>query len=421
MIATTHPLHQKNFIFEQVRSTHPAFIFFACSVILLSVHPSLQYILLAYGISSTIFALALVAPIIYLVYRHQAFDKSCIHLSLLFCIYITWMIVRGIFSSSVGDPNFIATIRGLMILVPLSLLCASIAARNADCAAVIIFFLGLIAVVHFVYVLITRDVTNTTPGFISLSSDPEKPNYQATSYYFGLSGLYLLCISVRSRGVLSVLAVIGSVIIIILMGMTGARSSIIALGFSLLYILFLACSLKFVRRTAILTILVVAGLVFLSLYGFIDLEALSNEVIVIDRLYELVENEDSSDRERLFGAAIAMWLDSPLSFFIGGGLASFPSFIGEPANEGWYPHNFILESLAEGGLVAFLLLLPIGRSLFIKLFLQNSTTNSTTNIYLGSLALYSVVSYQFMGGLQTLWIPTFFVALFLTSNQQRKT
>lgn len=330
------------------------------------------------------------------------------------------MLARAIFSPAFGETNFIASIRGTMILVPLALLCALISAKNPQCAAKTVLAFGLIAIAHFTVLTLVGGTFSEPAGFRSLSADPDKQNYQSTSFYFGLVGVGMACAALRHRGLPALLGILGAVLTVALMGTVGARAALVALVLSTFAIM---ATSQFGRLVRVLTLAapIFTGVAIVAwTTGLIDLETVRKQLVVIDRFLVLIEDDDSSQRVRLFASAIAMWLDSPTNFLVGGGLGTFPAFIGESAEEGWYPHNFILESLAEGGLVAGLLLLPVGVRLLTEFFKLKSNTAHIGQVYLGALAVYAVVAYQVMGGLQTLWIPTFFVALFLFSNSQNR-
>ena len=411
--ARTRPL-------QRLRGDHPFFAFFACAAILLPAHPSLQSFFLTHGVPSPLVSAAFSLPLLYFSLTRRTLTRQSLSILFLFVVFICWMFARAIFSPAFGEPNFLASIRGTMLLVPLSLFCALIAARNPECAAKTIFVVGFIAIAHFSGLTLFGGTSSEPTGFRSLAADPDKQNYQSTSFYFGLAGVVMMCIALRQRGMRSLLGLLGTFFTVALMGTVGARAALVALTISTFAII---ATSHFGRLVRILT-LAVPTFVLLGIVawtsGIIDLETVRRQLVVIDRFVVLIEDDDSSQRVRLFASAIAMWLDSPTNFLVGGGLGAFPQFIGESADEGWYPHNFILESLAEGGLVAGLLLAPIGLRLLIEFFKLKSNTSDIVNIYLGALAFYAVAAYQVMGGLQTLWIPTFFVALFLFSNSHNK-
>jgi O-antigen ligase len=76
----------------------------------------------------------------------------------------------------------------------------------------------------------------------------------------------------------------------------------------------------------------------------------------------------------------------------------------------------VLETLAEGGLVGLLPLIVV-MTMVGKRFLREALPKANGPIYLGALAVYAVLSYQFMGGIQHLWVSTFFMTLFICATR----
>lgn len=401
----------------QKRLIHPLFVYLACSVILLPAHPSLQSFFSTIGVPSFTVAAVLALPLCYVVPQFRWSDRRIFKFVLPFAAYIIWMLLRGLSSDSIGESNFLASMRSLSILMPLSMFCALVAARNPLHAARIIFALGLISVAHYFYLIISGNFFSEFPGFRSLSDNQDRENYQSTSFYFGLVVVLAILVSLRFGGFSALVGIIGSLTITALMGMVGARSALVAVAIcAVFFILYYEYYSKLLWAIGFSLFLAI----FFSLYqsALFDSELIGQHFIVIDRFISLIEDEDSSGREWLFKSAISMWLDTPINLLFGGGLSSFPKFIGMPGDEGWYPHNFILESLAEGGIVAGLLLFWSGSRLLTKFSLLKFHLENFEFFYLGALAVYVIAAYQFMGGIQTLWIPTFFVALFIFSSSK---
>ncbi len=211
----------------------------------------------------------------------------------------------------------------------------------------------------------------------------------------------------------------GGLLTLIVMGSTGARAAIVALLVSSVVILMVTGVRRSVWLALALASLSVLTVALGFVFGVLDIAMLKDYFVVVDRFAVLSEGDDSSQRLRLFSSALQMWFASPVNFLFGGGVGTFPQYIGE-TEAGWYPHNFILESLAEGGLVAGLFLLWIANEFVTKLRRLGARKASIEDVFLGALAVYSLVAYQFMGGLNSLWIPTFFVALFLFHQSRQK-
>ena len=210
------------------------------------------------------------------------------------------------------------------------------------------------------------------------------------------------------------ICLLGFLLVLLAMGFVGTRSTIVALiiAFVLMLILFARTD----KITLVFSFFLSGVLIGLSL---IDIGWLMSKLVVIDRFEVLFESNDSSSRIMLFSMAVEMLFDNSRNLLIGGGLGDYPNYIGKEG-AGWYPHNFILESLAEGGVVALLIMLLIGYHIISIVCRERKNTKSLIQIYVLNLLLFTLLTYQFIGGIQTLWIPIFFVSFFVFSNVEVK-
>lgn len=103
-----------------------------------------------------------------------------------------------------------------------------------------------------------------------------------------------------------------------------------------------------------------------------------------------------------------------MSALFGGGLGSFLNFI-RASEKGMYPHNFILESLAEGGVIAGVLLMWCASKLKFSLY-QEEISGSISGAYICALAIYSVMAFRLMGGISGFWQPMLFVVILIYSK-----
>lgn len=403
---------------DHLVSVHPVLGLCAVATILLPAHPSLQSVLIAYGIPAPFISMLFAAPVMYGVLSKRVLSYSNLVIILPFLAYIVWLLIRTIGSPALGQENNVASLRGLLILTPLALLCALVGARSSPYSARMIGIFGFLALIHYCVLYFAGGPLGESSGFRSLSSDSEHENYQATSFYVGLVGVVMASLVVRGKGNSVFYGMGGLLLTLMLMGTIGARSAIVALFVSSIVIVLISGFRRVVRLALIFGPLGVLAIALSFTFGFFNIEIVQNHLTVVDRFTVLAEDGDSSQRLRLFSLALQMWFASLANFLFGGGVGVYPQFIGE-TEAGWYPHNFILESLAEGGLVAGLLLLWIGIEFVTKLRRLGNRNASFEDVFLGALAVYALVSYQFMGGLQTLWIPTFFVSLFLFSQVRR--
>lgn len=397
----------------------PALVSCAVAAILVPAHPSLQSPLAAQGLSAALVCAIFAVPVLLGALKARLFTRRVVALLLLFVGYLSWLLARAVFSPAFGQINHMASVRSLFVLTPLALLMALVASVEQRSAAKAIFALGLVAVAHYCLLVFVLGSLDDPSGFRSLASDPEKRNYQSTSFYFGFVGLGSALLFFFKQRIALVAGLAATLGILGLMATIGARSSLVAL---LATMAVMALLLGLLRRFAVFVVLVVGVIVVasgLGAIGTMDRLPLIDQLVVIDRFLTLTEGDDASHRVRLFGAAIEMWWDSPGNFLFGGGVGAFPLYIRE-TDVGWYPHNFFLESVAEGGLPAGSCLLAIAIHFVVKVRAAGLPQATPEHVYLLSVAIYAAVAYQFIGGLQTIWIPFFFLALYLFSQPGRR-
>ena len=80
----------------------------------------------------------------------------------------------------------------------------------------------------------------------------------------------------------------------------------------------------------------------------------------------LTEGGDSSERIYLFTKAIELFFSDVKTFMFGAGINSYPIYI-SAYSEVMYPHNVVLELLAEYGIVGSILFaIPISYALRVR-------------------------------------------------------
>lgn len=123
-------------------------------------------------------------------------------------------------------------------------------------------------------------------------------------------------------------------------------------------------------------------------------------LLTISRISTLFYGDDS-ERIFLFTNAIDLWSQNIYTVLFGGGVKSFPIFIGDN-NLGSYPHNIFLEVLSELGIVGFFIFFQIFYSVFkIK----------TKNLLTRALTISIITIYCFTGSIQDLYNIFFFLGL----------
>ena len=393
--------------------------FCAVATILLPAHPSLQTVFGEYELPAELIAIIFFAPVICGIFTSRISVDGNFSVIYLLFFYVAWMLFRSLTSPALGDENNIASLKSILILVPISVMCALVGAKYSLYSARLIGVIGLIAFFHYCALHFMGEQFGDEASFRSLSSVSGYENYQATSFYVGIVGVLMGSFAAISNGRSVLYGIAGLFLMLLIMSTIGARSAIVALIVSITTIFMFAGISKAMRMLLVIGSFVLVGISIGSLYGYFNLEVVQRYLTVIDRFTVLAEGGDPSHRLRLFTSAIQMWFYSASNFLVGGGVGAYPLFIGETGG-GWYPHNFILESFAEGGLVAGFLLICILFKLVKKLRVTMLERYSFENVFLGALAVYALVSYQFMGGVQTLWIPVFFITLFLFSPARQE-
>lgn len=383
--------------------------YMAMLAILLPIHPSIQYILLSLGLPSYAISGAIFVIIFYnSLKKNQWPRRSLIKISS-FIALIAWLLFCSIWSPALGQENYFASIRSLTILLPISIFCGYLASQNIEEASRAIYFLGHVALAHYALMLFSGELSLAQQQFTSLSGRDDAQNYQATSFYIGLSAIHFATIFSRSRGVTQLIFAMLLCIAITCMFFIGARASVVAVAITLItltttqrrrnshqnQLIFYTKTITFVSIILILWILMQGN-------------DIANENITVQRFSALLSEDDSSHRILLFSSALEMWLSSAHNFLFGGGLGAFPNYIGA-SESGWYPHNFFLEILAEGGAIGALIVIWIYKQIFfaIKIGLSASDTSTT---YISAITIFSLIAYQFMGGIQTIWMPFLFAS-----------
>lgn len=369
--------------------------------VLLPAHPSLQEIFVSIGLPSVIIALSL---FLLSIISHGTIKLKKIFYVVLgiYTIFLCLVAIGLVRSQEVAGFEWQQVFVSVFLVTPMVLVCAYISSCNEKLAGKVIIILSGFVLIHVIYKIYTIEIFS---GFIALNNDPDKPNYQATSFYLGLFAVFFI----RKVVVYSRMRFITSISIFILtcvaMGLVGARSGFLALWVVFLIILF------FKNKTGFMLLL--SGMVVIIFMLTNVYSEIAENILIFQRFASLGE-DDSSSRMFLFSSAIELWLLNSNTLIFGSGIASFPAFIN--ANEpGWYPHNFVLEILAEIGIVGLIPIIAI-LILFFSKFSYVIKNDIEYKIFIYGVSLYALISYQFMGGVNTIWIPFYFVFLAIFST-----
>lgn len=389
-----------------------------CSVlaVLLPIHPSFQKLWIVVNVPSYVGSVVLFLPALVLFSRVASVTKRDLNVFLLFLVWAALLLITSGFSPALGLANWRDSARGLGLILPFVLFSALIAAKSQDASAKVIIGLGLVVLMNYCYLLATGGAVGS--GFWRFGGVAEiggAKNYQSTSLYLGFVGIWLLAVGQvqlrESRWVWFFLA-----FIFVLMASTGGRSAILALSFCIL--VSFRKQWRFLALAGALGVFATAVFIIWCIISGLDekiVDALSR-VTLFERVIELFSGVDRSHRLNLYSKAVEIWVESPSNFLFGVGLGAFPVVAGFDPSAGWYPHNFILESLAEGGIIASVpLFVVLWR--FISGFSRESPLEFN-RLFFQYFALYGLCSFMFMGGLASAWIPCFALALhFFTFTQ----
>lgn len=389
----------------------------AVSSVLLPVHPSVQGALYELGVPSALLFLILFIPCALWAACQMSFQRRQFLVILSFAVYGIWLVLTSAYSPAVGLENWIGSVRSLMVLLPCVLVAALVAAKSEDTAAKVVVVCGVVAFVHYfmLFMLGRAGGEEGGSGFGAIATIDGVQNYQATSYYVGICGISLLA-AFRAQRIGFWVAFFGCAVVFVVMATIGARASLVGLAF--VFGLVLATS-PFTRLIFLILLVALLGLVLLvvqeGLAAYLNSDSIIRSLTALERFRTLAGDDDLSHRIRLFSSAIELWLRSPATLIFGAGLGSFPFYTGQIDEKGWYPHNFLLESLAEGGVVAILPLFLLALSSLGRYKCANGMNDFAT-VFIFYFALYSFVAYMFMGGIVSVWIPFFPWALFLLTK-----
>lgn len=340
-------------------------------------------------------------------------DRSAGIVALLYSAFVAYAIVR--FVAAPEFPDAWQTLRTLVLVNPLFIAFALYCRTQKKLALRLLLGLSAVYVLFLVNSIIRTSLSEVSEVLFQ-SVGIEGLYYQNVNMYIGLfiiSSIYFTSSESAWRWPLlgaAMLSLVGMLAV-------GGRASFVAvlavLGLHFLQGLMRANMAQWLLR--FLLTLPFVGLVLLLLFSY-GFGGVVESSLLVDRFAVLLEGGDSSLRIFLFGSALKLWLTDPLTVFFGAGISSFPVSIGE-SGAGWYPHNFVLELLAEFGVVGcFLFLLPIGYTGFKFLeSVSDRTDRDLAGWVIFLIGVYFLIIACFTGGLDSSWVFLYFVFLILPS------
>jgi hypothetical protein len=133
----------------------------------------------------------------------------------------------------------------------------------------------------------------------------------------------------------------------------------------------------------------------------------------------LTEEGDESLRIFLFSNAITLFFSDVKTMIFGAGINSFPVYIGNNTT-GMYPHNIILELLAEYGIIGTIFFaMPAVYVISIrKKILGSIYGDSVAEKIIFLIFMYFLIIYLLSGALKSSWVFIFYLFLLLPSQRK---
>lgn len=166
----------------------------------------------------------------------------------------------------------------------------------------------------------------------------------------------------------------------VLLVLSGSRGALIAYTIGILTFLVIEKI-----KPKLVVIFVMLFIVLMGLLNYTHIGRKATETFKHRVIKRVITERDDSSRLMIYRAAYNMWLENPVR---GAGLAAFRA-----SGIAAYPHNLFLESLCEGGIIGFLLLLSTLFLFFVKILNLKSYIDSAS---VSALVLL-IVGSQFSG------------------------
>lgn len=333
--------------------------------------------------------------------------KPCINKDVATCMLLALFAAVYFWSCQMVIPPTYNNLQALSICVLLpAAMFLGLSCRSTNPGFVLAIIGGSVALLIFYGVVSGRSavVSDEFQSYlpISTSEDEKNTGYQGLSIVAGFLPVYILAtLNRQNRHWMSRLCWL--LVATVPVFMIGGRSAVVALVTTVVFWLFANAFSS--QKTRILS----AEIVTIFICAIIVIWIFPTQSpLGIQRLLWLQDASviESSDRLELFGQALSIWLSSPSALIIGVGPQHFPLIAGY--NEvGMHPHNWILELLAEYGIVGLaVFVLPLIAALFVVIIKHGRHARASISIY---FLLYYTVTFLFSGALQSIW-PLFFLA-----------
>lgn len=315
--------------------------------------------------------------------------------------------------------NDYQTIVAVSLLNPLYVM---LAALIADKKRHIIIFIYLLVSTYFFAALWTWLQGDLKPAkdsiFIPIFPNIGEEFYQNINNYLGLMPILTLGLLTKRSWLINTLKLCVIVLSIFFMLKVGGRSPIVALGVILIFwFLLLKINLENGSLLLMIIIIIIFSYALLITMDKLIIMMLESDATTVNRFAYLIIGTDSSHREFLFANALDLFTSDWKTLLFGAGINYFSIFTKE-YDINLYPHNIILEVLAEYGIIGFILfLLPVFYLFRIRrITYGNYIGNTPLNQLFFIIFLYFLTIQMFTGSLRNIWFFVFITFLLLPSS-----
>ncbi len=374
-------------------------------------------------IGFSLVALCALVLLIFKFFFKWKFNKNTFFLFSLSALFPVYALVRFAYTGNLLNDDDFFYIRTISV-VNMFFVLLSLSCRNKKRSVIeLLFWFSFFYVVFSLYSFLSG---NTVSGegfkniFINLKS--EGGFYQNINTYLGMFVILSVYKFTRSNWmIIKFLLIILFLCSVLMMVIVGGRTGLMASVFVLIFYAITGLkpgffTIKKLSLSLFLTVTIVLTLILFSnrIVSFIG------NATTLQRILVLFEKGDSSMRIFLFTKAIELFLYNSSTFLFGGGINSFPVFIGSDS-VGMYPHNIFLELLAEHGVIGCVIFfIPIVYMLSIrKLKLKSIYGNSQEEKMIFLLSLYFWIINSFTGGLRSSWVLIFFTYLLFPQKKNQ--
>jgi len=332
-------------------------------------------------------------------------------------LYMLFAIYALVSFTFIGEKlNDLFTIRTLVLINPIFVLLALLCLQNKKDVIKLLYLLSSTYLIILICSLIQGNISLGLNQISQVFMGIEEGDYQNINNYLGLLAICNLGLLSSNIKYISMISKILISLSIIGMFAVGGRGSVVALS-AIFFIYFFnklksfSYNLSFIIKSIILIFI----LFVMITYYFAE----TTEILDVSVTWKRFMLTDEGDpRISLFSNALELFFSNIKTMIFGAGINSFPVYIGW-YDTGMYPHNILLELLAEYGIIGTIFFaIPAVYVICIR-------KNKLGSIYGDSIHekiiffifIYFLIINAFNGNLRSSWTFIFFLYLLLPSQK----